>query len=169
MQAVPLDLIVSDALALGYEVSVFIWDDDEEQIWCANSGKYLSDHDPNQDHAWSKAMESVHGGPLLTETEISNEEVLYEEEMLKAFPTNIDPNHGYDLDHIAEVEAEMKLLEEDAEENDEEEPHNTWFDPRFPDAVVDADSACYCGWLGIDCPPKEYAPPGCSCFSEGDD
>ena len=40
-------------------------------------------------------------------------------------------------------------------------PHETWYDPTKPDAK--ADGPCYCGWLGIDPPPAEWAPPGCTC------
>lgn len=42
-----------------------------------------------------------------------------------------------------------------------EKAHDTWYDPSNPDAR--AESPCYCGWLGIDPPNAEWAPPGCSC------
>ena len=145
---IPMDILVADALAVGYEVIVLILDDDEDAYWCANSQTYI--------------------------------------------PKNIDPNHGYDLDFIALMEEEMRLEDEawqkamekehggkitpeceiDLEEHNrrvlEESPeHDTWYDPSKPFDVVDADSACYCGWLGIDSPPKEFAPPGCDCYVEG--
>jgi hypothetical protein len=75
----------------------------------------------------------------------------------------IDPNHGHDHVFILETEREELELELDAEFD---EPHDTWFDPANPDAVVEPDGACYCGWLGISPPPAEFAPPGCSCVAD---
>ena len=149
-----LEMVVADALALGYEVIVLVVDDEEEnQMWCANTGLYIPNLEPNHgydlnfiarmereelrivsDRAWDEAMEKEHGGKISTLEEIEAEE---------------SPRYETEIDEEKDI------------------PHDTWFDPENPDAVVDADSACYCGWLGIDVPSKENAPPGCSCFSEG--
>ena len=152
----PLQILVEDALALGYEVVVLVIDDEEEgQMWCANTGKYLENIDPNHGHdlnwiarmekqliredlgigiedpnyleKWQQAMEKVHGGPISSEDEIDQEEY------------------------------HRKRAEEQPE-------HDVWFDPANPNDVVDMDSACYCGWLGINAPSKEHAPPGCNCY-----
>tara|TARA_Y100001973_G_scaffold105526_1_gene179028 strand:+ start:283 stop:735 length:453 start_codon:yes stop_codon:yes gene_type:complete len=150
MDQIPLGIMVEDAIALGYEVIVLIVDDEQDdQIWCANTQSYFQDIDPNHGHdmnwisrmekeleiegleKWNEAMEKVHGGPIST------------------------------IDQIEHEEYHQKRAEE--------EPHDIWFDPANPDAVVDEDSACYCGWLGIDAPSKEHAPPGCSCYSEEED
>lgn len=151
-----MDILVADALAVGYEVIVLVKDDEEGLYWCANSQKYITNNiDPNHgydlnfiaqveeeirldEEAWKKAMEKEHGGKITSEEEMAVEET------------------------------ERKLLEGELDFEDElESEHDTWYDPSKPFDVVDADSACYCGWLGIDSPSKENAPPGCNCY-EGD-
>ena len=92
----PLDILVEDALALGYEVIVLVIDDEEEnQLWCANTGLYVPNIEANHGHdlnfiarlerelerledseAWQSAMEKEHGGRIITEEEIDHEEYL---------------------------------------------------------------------------------------------
>ena len=54
---------------------------------------------------------------------------------------------------IGDLESKLETLDS----------HDTWFDPAKPDAIADA--PCYCGWLGLDQPPPDLAPPHCSCVS----
>lgn len=49
---------------------------------------------------WVKAMEKLHEGPLSSINQIEEEEERHR---------NIDPNHGYDLDYIAEASQENAL------------------------------------------------------------
>lgn len=158
----PLEMVVEDAIALGYEVIVLIVDDEEEnQMWCANTGLYIPDIDPNHgyDLNWIARLEREEALEILG-VDIEAKKVAYDE----AFQKAIEKVHGGPISSIEEIEAEEYSLKREAEIP----AHDTWYDPSNPNAVVDADSACYCGWLGIDPPCKEYAPPGCSCFSGGD-
>lgn len=139
----PLPLVVEDALALGYDVIVYVIDDEEgHRYWCANTRQYVEAANVPEagfklcdgeewDSAMSKALEEIQGGPLSSIEEIEAEEY-----------------HNKRAEEIPE--------------------HDTWYDPSKPNDVVPEDSACYCGWLGIDAPPPEFAPPGCNCYEEGD-
>jgi len=157
METPPLDIVVADALALGYEVIVLIVDDEEEnQMWCANTGNYLPDIDPNHGHDLNfiARMERDEAREILGCEFIEIDKEVWE--------TAIEKIHGGPISSIEEIDAE----EYHAKRSDEI-VHDTWFDPAKPNDVVEEDSACYCGWLGIDTPPPEFAPPGCNCFSEG--
>lgn len=131
----PLNIIVEDALALGYEVVVLVVDpENQNKLWCANTMQWNEDItvEKIKSKSWTEAMEKIHGGKISSMEEIEIEEAFYSGKI------------------------ETGISEFDR-------PHETWFNPGDPDAVVDEDSACYCGWLGIDPPTAEFAPPGCSC------
>jgi len=154
----PLPILVGDALALGYRVVVLVVDDEKDnQFWCANTAQYLRSN-----------IDLNHGHNLDYIKFLENEMRLEELENIistspSAWKDAIEKVHGGPISSIEEIEAE-ELLES------ESEIHDTWFDPAKPDDVVEPDSACYCGWLGIDPPPAEWAPPGCSCKpQEGDE
>lgn len=136
----PLNIVVEDALALGYEVVVLVVDpENANKLWCANTMQWNDDItiEKIKSKAWTDAMEKIHGGKISSMEEIEIEEAFYSGDL------------------------EFGISEFDR-------PHETWFNPGKPEEVVDEDSACYCGWLGIDPPSAEFAPPGCSCVENID-
>ena len=144
----PLHIVVQDALAMGYEVVVLVVDPQkEDMVWCANTQKWNEDItlESIRSKKWSEAMEEIHGGKISSIEEIEIEEAFYSGEIHKGI-WNKD--------------------ESEEEEEDLDKPHDTWFDPAYPDALADA--PCYCGWMGLDQPPAEYGPPGCSCVENID-
>tara|TARA_Y100000114_G_C11759624_1_gene328828 strand:- start:2875 stop:3528 length:654 start_codon:yes stop_codon:yes gene_type:complete len=182
-----IDVLISDAIALGYSVYAMIIDEDNNARYVSNSQANVVSFDNDK---WKKALENIHGGPIS-----SIEEILEEE---KRHRKNNQNNEGYseidELDDPEEIEnwiqhyknelfdietgdsnvddgfqsesyvAYLKQLIIDLEDKLETfNSHDTWFDPANPDAIADA--PCYCGWLGLDQPPAELAPPNCSCVS----
>lgn len=181
-----IDVLISDAVALGYSVYAMIVDED-------NNARYVSNNKQGEgfsfdNEKWKNAMENIHGGPIT-----SIEDILQEEERHR----NKLNNEGYseidELDDPDEIESwiehyksELFDIENGESEADDEFKgesytaylrefiaqleskakefeHDTWFDPSEPDAITD--SPCYCGWLGLNQPPPEFAPPNCSCIS----
>tara|TARA_B100000579_G_scaffold353992_1_gene308854 strand:+ start:1490 stop:1990 length:501 start_codon:yes stop_codon:yes gene_type:complete len=137
----PLHIVVEDAVAMGYETIVLIVDHgNKNMIWCANTGEWNEDIDlaSIRNKAWREAMEKIHGGEISSMEQIEIEEAFYSGELTEGISDCL------------------------------ERSHDTWHDPKNPEAVVDEDSACYCGWLGIDPPEPEFAPPGCSCVENID-
>ena len=82
----PLPLVVEDALALGYDVIVYVIDDEEgHRYWCANTRQYVEAANVPEagfklcegeewDSAMCKALEEIQGGPLSSIEEIEAEE-----------------------------------------------------------------------------------------------
>ena len=180
-----IDVLISDAIALGYSVYAMIIDEDNNARYVSNSQANVVSFD---DDKWKKALENIHGGPIS-----SIEEILEEE---KKHRKNKQNNEGYseidELDDPEEIEnwiqhykTELFDIEMEDSNVDEEfqsesyvaylkqliadledklktfNSHDTWFDPAYPEAI--ADGPCYCGWLGLEQPQPEYAPPNCSC------
>tara|TARA_Y100001937_G_scaffold117094_1_gene169917 strand:+ start:320 stop:958 length:639 start_codon:yes stop_codon:yes gene_type:complete len=177
-----IDVLISDAIALGYSVYAMIIDEDNNARYVSNSQANVVSFD---DDKWKKALENIHGGPISSIEEILEEEKRLRDEgygeidelddpeeietwiqhykneiiEIEIGESSIDPEFqsesylAYLNEIIADLESKLETLDS----------HDTWFDPAKPDAIADA--PCYCGWLGLDQPPPDLAPPHCSCVS----
>tara|TARA_B110000444_G_scaffold203080_1_gene195509 strand:- start:3257 stop:3895 length:639 start_codon:yes stop_codon:yes gene_type:complete len=181
-----IDVLISDAFALGYSIHAMIIDED-------NNARYVSNAKSNDgicfdDSKWIKALEKIHGGPISSVDQILEEEQRHREKEINGAELDEleDPDEieswiqHYKLE-LFEIENEtesnldsefkdesyrsyLKEIINQLEEKFESfQSHDTWFDPSKPNEITD--SPCYCGWIGLDQPPPEFAPPNCSCVS----
>ena len=93
-----IDVLISDAIALGYSVYAMIIDEDNNARYVSNSQE--ANVVSFDDDKWKKALENIHGGPIS-----SIEEILEEE---KRHRINKKNNEGYseidELDDPEEIE-----------------------------------------------------------------
>tara|TARA_B110000444_G_scaffold197342_1_gene188156 strand:+ start:2145 stop:2888 length:744 start_codon:yes stop_codon:yes gene_type:complete len=174
-----IDVLISDAIASGYTVLAVIVDHENNgRLWCANTGKYESSGIEIldiEDKNWISAMEKLHGGPISNIETIILEEQRHRlrgsysemldheiEEWIQHYTQEIADITPEDEQYLPAYEDEIKKAQAVLDER----VHQTWYDPSKPEAI--ADSPCYCGWLGLDQPPIEFAPPGCNCISRVD-
>lgn len=138
---VPPETIFKDAINLGYTVFAFVYDEEEQKMWCINCLCYLNNCScfKDNDEANTFLRSNLQIGEVLTNDE-------------ESFRLSMEKLHGGPLTGEDELAFEIG-------------PHVTWHDPANPDAVVSEDGPCFCGWLGIDPPAPEFAPPGCSCVA----
>ena len=151
LEGIKKEEIFRDAEALGYEVFAFIWDDESEQLWCIGCRAWVDscncELQPNMDPeiGVSNVVDAI--------------SVLSSSEFQKA----MEKVHGGPLTSEDTIDVE-EMTRKAKNQAKMERTHDTWHDPQNPEAVVDPDGACFCGWMGIDPPAPEFAPPGCSCI-----
>jgi hypothetical protein len=175
----PIDVLISDAIASGYTVLAVIVDHDNNgRLWCANTGQYESEGIQIldiEDKLWKNALEKLHGGPISNMETINLEE--HRHRIAGSYSDMLDHELEEWIEHYEQEIADLTPDDKDYLESYKEEimkaqsvldgrVHQTWYDPSKPQAL--ADSPCYCGWLGLDQPPIEFAPPGCNCISRID-
>ena len=157
------DNIVSDAIAMGYQVVAYIIDQEKGETYRVNSKEI--NHEK-----WLKALEKVHGGPMTSESKIYAEEIKHNvrDELVYSTMSNQDLNswiQHYEQEILACEEGDpyIHVYEEQIELATDEmkSRHDTWFNPG--DEPLPQDSACYCGWLGREQPLPEFKPPDCNC------
>ncbi len=181
------DTLISDALAMGYEVVAYIIDDEGQTFKVkshGNEGKNLTNavhvdsevnviENWNDDSEWLRSLENIHGGRIISEEEIYaeenfNPELTYEKmsnqqinEWIRHYEEELLSIEGEDESYIPVYEEQIEMAKSELESR-----HDTWFNPG--EEPLDIDSACYCGWLGNSQPLPEFKPPGCNCVTDTD-